>query len=298
MIFLDNHSAGYWVDSARELGLHDIAPEGQGIAFFRNPLDKSPADLIDAEKANGELGQTGSVLVLPKDRVKGTDHALHLLKQFEPCQFRAADRKSSRSRDRALGSPGLVCVHCKVKRYFPITDKKLQECLPLMIKHLNNCFHAPMNVNASLAYLHHRSLLQRAELPSQWKGRFLRSVWRRLHEHLGLSVVDASTTKASITAVEPTGNKGRPKLLQTTTSTSAKDDGKLQEESDVENDDTSNNFEVAGHHGQTQDHYYDAGQFGHDNTLHEMKDLIKAAALWLTERDAEDEARGRGMKRR
>lgn len=116
------------MDSARELGLHD-SHEGQGVSFFRNPMENSPADEIDIAKTDDS--GPGSILVPAEDQDKCTDHMLMLLNQFEPCQFRSTDRKSSRSRDRALGFPGLVCIHCKQKRYFPITEKKLQDSLGL-----------------------------------------------------------------------------------------------------------------------------------------------------------------------
>ena len=158
--------AQYWTDAAKELGLQD-SQEGHGIIFFRNPLDNGPADEIEIEKNDDRC--TGSVLVPAEDRSKCTDHMLLLLKQFEPCHFHASDRKSSRSRDRSIGFPGLVCVNCKQKRYFPISEKKLQDSLSLMATHIHNCFHAPLEVKASLCYLQHRSLVQRQELAGQWK---------------------------------------------------------------------------------------------------------------------------------
>jgi hypothetical protein len=156
----------YWTDAAKELGLHDFQ-EGDGIFFFRNPLNNSPADDIDIEKNDDSF--RGSILVPAVDRFKCTDHTLLLLKQFQPCQFHASNRKSSRSRDRSIGFPGLVCVNCMQKKYFPINEKKLQDSLCLMATHILNCFRAPLEVKASLCYLQHRSLVQRQELAGQWK---------------------------------------------------------------------------------------------------------------------------------
>ena len=87
----------YWVDSARELGLMD-SHESQGIVFFRNPTNNSPADDLDIDKSND--APTGSSLVPAEERSKCTDRLLLLLSQFEPCKFHSSDRKSSRSRDR------------------------------------------------------------------------------------------------------------------------------------------------------------------------------------------------------
>lgn len=129
----------YWIDSARELGLQDLL-ESQGVNIFRNPLNLSPADEMDEE---GDDEPTGSVLVRPEDRLKCTNHVFLLLRQFGACQFRTSDRKSSTNpRDRVIGFPGLVCIHCKQKRYFPITQKKLQDTISLMATHIKNCHKA------------------------------------------------------------------------------------------------------------------------------------------------------------
>merc|ERR1711957_900382 len=50
-----------------------------------------------------------------------------------------------------------------------------------MTTHINNCYHAPNDLKASLCYLHHRSLLQKQELPGHWKYTFFMSVWNQLH---------------------------------------------------------------------------------------------------------------------
>jgi len=290
----------YWMDAAKELGLHD-SHEGQGISFFRNPLDNSPADEIDTEK--NEDAPTGSILVPAEDRQKCTNQMLLLMKQFEPCQFRTSDRKSSRSRDRAMGFPGLVCVHCNQKRYFPITEKKLQDSLGLMTTHINNCFHARLDVKASLCYLQHRSLLQKQELPGQWKYTFFKGVWNRLHQNHSTDSVaaaaaatdaDASTTTdAPVKELDSSKEEinALPEVVPP-----VEDRGSTEEEEidATENPDTEDPFMHDNDQVEEQDN---------TDALKDMKELIKSAALWLSERDAEDEARarggrGRGIKRR
>ncbi|KAL7541061.1 hypothetical protein ACHAXR_010607 [Thalassiosira sp. AJA248-18] len=290
-------TAQYWMDAAKELGLHD-SHEGQGISFFRNPLDRSPADEIDIDK--NDDGPTGTVLVPPAYRHSCTDHMLMLLKQFEPCQFRISDRKSSRSRDRALGFPGLICIHCKQKRYFPITEKKLQDSLGLISTHINNCFHAPLEVKASLCYLHHRSLLQKQELAGQWKFTFFKGVWNRLHPHLGIdppatTSADASTTKEAPVA-PPEDKKEEAKALPEEDAPPVEDNGAMEEEENDSTDNAADNTtddaepnDLVHESTEEEEHQENAG-----DEVSEMKDLIKSAALWLSERDAEYEARARG----
>jgi len=275
----------YWMDAAKELGLHD-SHEGQGISFFRNPLDKSPADEIDAEK--NDNAPTGSILVPTEDRQKCTDQMLLLMKQFEPCQFRTSDRKSSRSRDRALGFPGLVCIHCNQKRYFPISEKKLQDSLSLMTTHIHNCFHAPLDVKASLCYLQHRSLLQKQELPGQWKFTFFKGVWNRLHQHHGTEV-DADPSAVDDAVKESECKEEAVKVLPEGNTPAAEDISPVEEELN-----TTDSADEEGKPILYNTSNVALEEQDHAEALRDMKDLIKSAALWLSERDAEYEARARG----
>lgn len=284
--------AQYWIDAAKELGLHD-SHEGQGVVFFRNPLDDSPADKIDIQQSEG--GPTGSVLVPAEDRHRCTDVMLLLLKQFEPCKFQTSDRKSSRSRDRPIGFPGLICTHCKQKRYFPITEKKFQDSIGLMTTHINNCFHAPLDVKASLCYLYHRSLLQRQDLAGQWKFAFFKGVWNRLHQH---NIIESSSNAANDADVSSaSASNGRGK------SSDSREDAL-----DEDDDNTDTLLPPIGrnqHFARNTRGSPEGEAQPNADEMKGMKDLIKAAALWLSERDAEQEAaqasrgaRGKGMKRR
>lgn len=279
-------TAQYWIDALKELGLHD-SHEDQGISFFRNPTVTSPADVIS------DGAPTGSVLVPDEDRHKCTDQMLLLMKQFEPCQFQASDRKSSRSRDRALGYPGLSCIHCN-HHYFPMTEKKLAEALVLMTTHINNCFHTPLEVKASLRYLHHRCLLQKQELPGQWKCTLFKGVWNRLHKHTADTIdteAPASTDGPIIDSHSKEETKALPKEH-----VPVEDREPTEKEEIIALDKDADNQALL--HGSDKIEEQD-----HAAVLEDMKDLIKSAALWLSERDAEYEARAlrgraRGNKRR
>lgn len=283
-------TAQYWTDALKELGLHD-SHEVQGISFFRNPIDPSPADELDELSDDAP---TGSVLVPTEDRNKCTDEMLLLMKQFKPCQFQMSDR-SSRTRDRALGFPGLACIHCNQKRYFPMTEKKLQDSLVLMATHINNCFHAPLDVKASLCYLHHRSLLQKQELPSQWKYTFLKGVWNRLQDPPATDSTDAEPTSIDGPAMDSESKEGIKELLSGE-QVSVEVGEPIEEEAIAQDREDR----------KTDNLLHDSNEIKkqeHAAALEEMKDLIKSAALWLSERDAEYEARAlrgriRGNKRR
>jgi hypothetical protein len=279
----EGDAAQYWIDSAKELGLQD-SPEGLGVIFCRNPRTKSPADCLDIEKSEGLT--TGSFIMRAEDRRSVTDSMALLLKQFRPCRFQISDRRGSRSRDRALGSPGIYCVHCSKKRYFPVTEKKLIDTLILMKTHMKSCSSVPEALKSSLCYLQHRSLLQKVELGGQWKSKIFKKVWNRLH-HEDWSDFDfahhAGLTKALPAREEAKQLEGS--AFQT------------PNDSIIETDHTSNFTE---HHSSSfaLDDDDDDDDEEASEALTGMQDMIKAAAVWLCERDAEQEkkqARSKGL---
>ncbi len=291
-------TAQYWIDAAKELGLHD-SHEGRGIYFFRNPLEDSPADEIDIEKNDKKFSESG--LVPKENRAKCTDLMLLLLKQFEPCQFNKSDRKSSCNRDRTLGYPGIGCIYCKVKRYFPLTEKKLQDSLSLMTTHIENCFHAPLEVKASLCYLQHRSLMQKYKLAGQWKFAFIKGVWNRLHQNYRTKDcnADSDTEAAAITSddrVKGLDGKGRSTLWRREKAVIASKVDSIAIVSRENLNQICNNSKNNSNNKEGQEPHHSLTEMGH---------LIKAAALWLSERDAENDARAlcgggnsKGIKKR
>eukprot|EP00985_Skeletonema_marinoi_P032360 scaffold39117_cov148-Skeletonema_marinoi.AAC.6 len=279
----EGDSVQYWIDSAKELGLQD-SPDVVGVTFYRNPAEKSPADCLAIEKSEGI--PSGSFIMRAEDRTSVTDSMALLLKQFRPCRFQASDRRGSRSRDRALGSPGIFCVHCSKKRYFPVTEKKLIDTLILMKTHMNTCTSVPEDIKSSLGYLQHRSLLQKIELGAQWKSKIFKKVWNRLH-HEDWSNFDYSSTA------------GLAKAMSIREEPSQAEDSAIitQRESVEETDQTSN---YADNHSSsfTPVEDDDDDEEEASEALRGMQDMIKAAAVWLSERDAEQEkkqARSKGL---
>jgi len=245
----------YWIDSARELGLIDVIENG-GIRFFRDPMANSLADDI-AKERSGYDGRTSSLynhydkmsLVRPSDRSVATDHVVLLLHQVRPCRFKNSDRRGgpgSRGRDRALGYPGIACIHCSTKnnfgRYFPVASKSLADnTVNSIMSHIYGCSRCPEAVKASLVYLSHRSILQKVELGGGWKKTYFKMVWDRLHIERAWVKKDA--------------NDGGVNIAEESIAEAIKEKG----------DDESGNESGIGS---------------------DMEDMVKAAATWLTDRDA------------
>ncbi|KAG7374069.1 hypothetical protein IV203_013164 [Nitzschia inconspicua] len=183
----------YWVDSARDIGLSNLPPgntTGWGITFRRDPFQPSPCEDLDRELEEGnpapELSKV--YLIRPEDRGECTDQVFLMMRQVKVCRFQQRDRRgsNSRGRDRVLDFPGLACKHCANKnnigRYFPVSAKNLTDnTANSMLSHVSSCSRCPETVKASLAYLSHRAVLQKAELGGSWKKLFFKKIWDRLH---------------------------------------------------------------------------------------------------------------------
>lgn len=177
----------FWVDSARELGITNY-DNRDGLRFYRDPSKTSYADDITKERAKVRK----NAVIDKKDLVRPTDVCTDemylLLKQVRPCRFKNSDRRvgpGSRGRDRALGFPGLACKHCPSKnttgRFFPMTSKNLDNTINAMQGHVTSCSRCPESVKSGIAYLSHRSTLQKADLGTACKKTFCKDVWDRLH---------------------------------------------------------------------------------------------------------------------
>ena len=261
----------YWIDAARDIGLSNIPPGGSrkdgawGITFRRDPLQPSPADELDLEnsESNGSPANFGkNSLVRPDDRGLCTDQVMLLLRQVQPCRFKKSDRRAGpghRGRDRAMGFPGLSCMHCAgqntLGRYFSVSAKNMTDCTSNSLQtHVASCAYCPEPIRASLAYLGHRSILQKAELRGCWKKAFFKKIWDRLHVERKWTSIDDEDGAADSGAAMAIDYQ--------------------EEEQDAEN----------GDEGDSDSEKEELGD--------QMNALIKAAAIWLTEQDvATDQAR-------
>lgn len=267
---VNDDSQQYWVDAARDIGLASIPPggpgNGWGVTFRRDPLQPSPSDELDREIEGGDVPDLGNLyLIRPEDRGLCTDQVLLMMRQVKACQFQKRDRRGgpgSRGRDRVLGFPGLACKHCSNKnhvgRYFPVSAKNLTDnTATSLLSHIATCSRCPESIRASIAYLGHRSILQKAELSGSWKKAFFKKIWERLH-----------TERAWVSAVEDDVDE-----VDDAASVSSEDEDEIEEMDEGK--------AVAGE-GEDGDSDSDEEK-GVPNS---MDALIKAAAIWLDEQDS------------
>lgn len=282
----------YWIDSGRDIGLCNLPSEGPyagwGIAFRRDPLEPSPADDLDREMdtADVDFGK-GSLVKADEDKGACTDQVMLLLRNVKACRFNKSDRRGgpgARGRDRVIGFPGLCCKHCcnaknSSGRYFPVSAKNLTDSTAnSLMTHLASCNRCPEPIKASLAYLGHRSVMQKADLSGSWKKTFFKKVWDRLHVER-----DWEGTEEDEEEVE-----------------------KKEGEADAEDDEGGKEEEGEDQKVAATDGNGGGGGGGDSETEDEelgegMENLIAAAAIWLTEQETTDggsrgrTARGRSL---
>jgi hypothetical protein len=269
-------SQQYWVDAGRDIGLAPIPPggpgNGWGVTFRRDPLQPSPCDELDRETEGGDAPNLSNLyLIRNDDRGMCTDQVLLMMRQVKACQFQKRDRRGgpgSRGRDRVLGFPGLACKHCSNKnhvgRYFPVSAKNLTDnTATSLLSHVATCSRCPETTRASIAYLGHRSILQKAELSGSWKKAFYKKIWERLH-----------TERAWVSAVEDEVDEADDAASVST------EDGDKNEEMEEAKAAASG----AGDGDSESDEEKDVGD--------SMNALIKAAAIWLTEQDSTSDGAG------
>ena len=166
-----------------------------------------------------------------------------------------------------------------------------------MTTHINNCPETPLDVKASLGYLQHLSHLQKNELAQRspaWKFSFLKGVWNRLHQNYNFTTDSSAAATAASTDAD----------ISTATSTSvARGESATPVESliDEESNDVMEATDTAEFHVEDDavaavEEVQEEEEEESIEALAEMKDMIKQAALWLSERDDEDYARGGGSR--
>lgn len=183
----DDKTQSYWVDAAKDIGLAN-SPHG-GVIFKRDPSLPSLADNEDdTNKIFSSIGESTFGLIRRQDKHCVTDFYLFLFKQVIPCRFEEKDRRKGTGlrRDHKLGFPGLQCRHCVQNshygRYFPYSSKSLADnTTHSLYMHIQGCKNCPEMIKSCLAYLTHRSLLQKIELKRGWKRDLFNRVWERLH---------------------------------------------------------------------------------------------------------------------
>jgi hypothetical protein len=266
-----DNSHQYWIDAARDIGLANVPPgrpgKGWGITFRRDPLQPSPSDELDRENAGATTPTLSkTILVRPEDRGICTDQVMILMRQVKACTFQKKDRRGgpgARGRDRVTGFPGLCCKYCASKnnvgRYFPVSAKNLTDnTVNSMLSHISGCSRCPESIKASLVYLSHRALIQKAELSGSWKKAFFKKIWERLHVERAWSIAGADIEDDDSPSI-------------------SSDDEQASEEAKESNEGSGGNPSGS-----------DEGELGGN-----MSALIKAAAMWLTDQDEANDTSSR-----
>lgn len=146
----------------------------------------------------------------------------------------------------------LVPSFCSFGRYFPVSAKNLTDNTSSSLQgHVQSCSRCPEEVKASLAYLMHRSVLQKAELSGSWKKTFFKRVWDRLHHERAWSNADGAVRE---------------------------DDDSVSSSNSVAHD----MDDESGRQGSASDSE-------EEEVTADMQDMIQAATAWLCEQETSDQ---------
>jgi hypothetical protein len=288
-------SQQYWIDSARDIGLSNLPPKGNrdrgswGVSFRRDPLEPSPADEFDLDQAKEtENPEQRGLLVRDEDTEHCTHKVLLLMRQVRPCRFKRSDRRSNtRGREREIGFPGLCCMHCvgssSQGRYFPISAKNLTDNVASNLSaHVSTCAHCPESIRASLAYLGHRSILQKADLKGSWKKDFFQKIWDRIHVETDWVSYDNDEDDDDDDDDDDNNDD---------------DDNEDDDEEDDADDDEEGGGDEEGDDAEGDEDNEGDGEGEDGEPGGQMDALLKAAAIWLTNQDAANDKGTRGKRK-
>ena len=133
------------------------------------------------------------------------------------------------------------------------------------------CSRCPEKIKSSLAYLSHRASLQKVEMGGGWKKAFYKHIWERLHVERAWSSTTTNT------------NTGKTKKKSQENKMSMNMKNRIQNSVESSDDDRGH-----GHGRSANGHGHGYGGSDHE----EVDEMVKAAATWLTKRDAKMEVTG------
>mmetsp|Transcript_57782 Transcript_57782/g.141134 ORF Transcript_57782/g.141134 Transcript_57782/m.141134 type:complete len:870 (+) Transcript_57782:154-2763(+) len=276
---------------------------------------KAPPPPVDTDVY---IGVDGRRLVFPEDQHLISDFLFLAMEQMAPCELTEADRVGC-YRNRAIGEPGLACRHCIGQagcgRYFPATESSLSQTTTsqTILSHVLNCLRCPIEIRENI------EIMKRERMQSERKkvykpkhgGRksFFHRLWCRI-QGLPIQDDDKDDHDDDLKSKKQSKASGSPSNRNNTTlnkfddfspirkarrrsTRSFGDDGdgageNKRKVSALENTGTDTNR--AAHlqeYARGDDKRRDEKEDGDDDDEpgDNMNALIKAAAIWLTEKD-------------
>ena len=243
------------------------------------------------------------------------------MEQMAPCVLTEADRVGC-YRNRAIGEPGLACRHCVGQagsgRYFPATESSLSQTTTsqTILSHVLNCLRCPIEIRENIEIMKRertKSERKKAQKPKHGgRKTFFHRLWRRMN---GLPIQNEEDEDDGDDWKSKEQNKvsGSPSNRSSTATNKFHDFSPIRKArrrstrlfGDGDDGVEENNFErtatASGNTGTTDrnraahsqkyarsnDKRRDRKDDGNDDDEpgDNMNALIKAAAIWLTEKD-------------
>ena len=154
-------------------------------------------DMIRASQANGKNGvsqthgqsntafsrdaspliNASSALVHEGDKYLTSDLTLFVLLQVEPYSMLGS---SADDDSKEIGFPGLICSHCKTRKFFTTSGEHLSGLLITISNHMQSCQSCPKSVRSLLTQFRgtHEKQLKQTSVKSH--DQYMEKVWARL----------------------------------------------------------------------------------------------------------------------
>jgi hypothetical protein len=138
----------------------------------------SSAAVSPRDELSALMKTSPSSLVKDDDRSLTTDLTFFTLLQVEAYSMLGAGSLDENSRE--IGFPGLVCTHCKVRKFFTTSGEHLSGLLVTISNHMQTCQSCPKLVRSQITQFRgtHDSQLRR--ITSESHEMCMENVWTRL----------------------------------------------------------------------------------------------------------------------
>ena len=157
---------------------------------------------ISKELLNIEIAENDPLL-RAEDRMLLTDYFLYMMQQLQVCHFTERDRKTrgGKRENIEVGFAGLQCRHCAgnscARKFFWSDADRLANSFSEIPSHVLMCRMTPGEVKHALGVLKAKHSEDLQKMPRGSQKKFIRRMWRRLHNKPELSNADKEDEKPS-----------------------------------------------------------------------------------------------------
>lgn len=126
------------------------------------------------------INASSSALVQEKDKQLTSDLTLFVLLQVEPYSMLGSSDADGDSKE--IGFPGLICSHCKTRKFFTTSGEHLSGLLVTISNHMQSCQSCPKSVRSLITQFRGTHEKQLKQVTVKSHDECMTNVWSRLVE--------------------------------------------------------------------------------------------------------------------